>query len=298
MAQHSAPSVTESTTVRPRFRLSWVIGGVALVLVVVLGFVLLGGGSPGSSSAPSPVAGGEAAGGEAAGEGAADADAAAVVDSSVLQLSSTYTTIDAAPADPDPSGTTDGTVVHPIRNTPVHDAPDGVPIARMATEQFGDTWLPVIGEQDGWVQVLLPSKPASSSGWIRAADVERAVTPYVIEVHLGSRTLELIRDGETVGEWTVGIGGPETPTPTGRTFLLGAFSDANQDYSPVFLPLGTHSPTLDTFGGGPGTVAIHGWPTDDAFGEATSNGCIRVPQDALDELTEVPLGTLVLIDEA
>ncbi|MDN5750119.1 MAG: L,D-transpeptidase [Pseudonocardia sp.] len=269
----------------------------ALVLVVVLGFVLFGGGSPGSPSDASSVAGEAATGEAAAGGGAAEANAAAI-DPSALQLSSTYTTIDAAPADPDPSGTTEGIVVHPIRSTPVHDGPDGTPIARMATEQFGDTWLPLIGEQDGWVQVLLPSKPAGSTGWIRAADVERAVTPYVVEVHLGSRTLELVRDGETVGEWTVGIGGPETPTPTGRTFLLGAFSDANQDYSPVFLPLGTHSPTLDTFGGGPGTVAIHGWPTDDVFGEATSNGCIRVPQAALDELTEVPLGTLVLVDEA
>jgi hypothetical protein len=38
--------------------------------------------------------------------------------------------------------------------------------------------------------------------------------------------------------------------------------------------------------------------TDDTFGTATSNGCIRVPPDALRALTGVPIGTLVLIDEA
>ncbi len=65
----------------------------------------------------------------------------------------------------------------------------------------------------------------------------------------------------------------------------------------MILPLGTHSPTLDSYGGGPGTVAIHTWPTDEGFGEAVSDGCIRVPADALDTLTEVPLGTLVTIDE-
>jgi len=32
-------------------------------------------------------------------------------------------------------------------------------------------------------------------------------------------------------------------------------------------------------------------------GTATSHGCIRVPQEALDELTKVPLGTLVLVDD-
>ena len=60
---------------------------------------------------------------------------------------------------------------------------------------------------------------------------------------------------------------------------------------------GPVSPTHDTFGGGPGTVAIHTWPTDDVYGTATSDGCIRVPADALDQLSEVPLGTLVMIDE-
>lgn len=288
MAQHSAPTGARTPDGASRSAITWVTGGVALVLVMVLGVVLLGGG-PG---------GGDGATGDGASAPAAGADGAPVIEAANLQVSSTYTEIAAAPADPDPTGTTDGTVVHPIRNTPVHDGPNGAAIAQMETQQFGDTWLPMIGEQDGWVQVLLPSKPASTAGWIRDEDVERAVTPYVVEVHLGSRTMELARDGETVGEWSVGIGGPDTPTPTGRTFILGAFSDVNQDYSPVFFPLGTHSPTLDTFGGGPGTVAFHGWPTDDVFGEADSNGCIRVPQDALDALTEVPLGTLVLVDEA
>jgi lipoprotein-anchoring transpeptidase ErfK/SrfK len=64
----------------------------------------------------------------------------------------------------------------------------------------------------------------------------------------------------------------------------------------VILPLGTHSDTLDTYGGGPGTVALHTWPDASVFGTAASHGCIRVPPDALDQLTQVPLGTLVLID--
>ena len=75
------------------------------------------------------------------------------------------------------------------------------------------------------------------------------------------------------------------------------FADENQTYSPVVLPLGTHSPTHDTYGGGPGTVAIHTWPNADVYGQAISNGSILVPQDALDQLVEVPLGTVVIIDQ-
>jgi lipoprotein-anchoring transpeptidase ErfK/SrfK len=255
-----------------------VFGAIAGVVVMIAGalWFTFSGGEPGTD--PSSVAAGEVVPGD-------------------LPVSSTYTEVTGAPADPDPAGRTDGLVVHPVRETPVHDAPAGRPIARMETTQFGDTWLPVIAEQPGWVQVMLPSKPAGSTGWMRADDVERARTPYVIEVHLGSKTLELLRDGNVVDEWSVGIGTAETPTPTGRTFLLGAFADRNQTYSPVFLPLGTHSPTLDTFGGGPGTVAIHTWPDASGFGQAVSNGCIRVPSDALDQLAEIPLGTLVIIDQ-
>ena len=116
-------------------------------------------------------------------------------------------------------------------------------------------------------------------------------------MHVGSRELELFEDGALVGSWTVAVGAAETPTPTGRTFLLGSIVDANQSYSPVILPLGSHSDTLDSYGGGPGTVALHGWPDDSVFGSAVSHGCIRVPDDALEQLSQVPLGTLVIVDQ-
>jgi lipoprotein-anchoring transpeptidase ErfK/SrfK len=251
------------------------IAGVVVAIAVALYFAFFSGGS---NTDPSSIAQGEVAAGD-------------------LPLSNTYTEVAGAPADPDPTGITNGLVVHPVRETPVRDAPNGRPIANMETTQFGDTWLPVIAEQPGWVQVLLPSKPSKTTGWIRGDDVERATTPYVIKVHLGAKKLELVRDGKVANQWSVGVGTPETPTPTGRTFLLGAFSNPNENYSPVFLPLGVHSPTLDSFGGGPGTVAIHTWPDAKVFGTAVSNGCIRVPGDALQKLAEVPLGTLVIIDE-
>ena len=285
MAQHSTPVRTDRRKLSsglPGF-VPWLVGGIALLLVVVLGFVLLGGGT--ASTAGSDGAGSDGAG------------AAPVVDISALPLADTYSVVEGAPVDPTPDVATDGLVVHPERQTPVHDAPDGMPIARVEPTQFGDVWFPVIAAQGDWVQILLPSKPFGSTGWVRAADMQQATTLFRVEVHLGSMTMELLRDESVVEEWTIGIGAADTPTPVGRTFILGAFSDPAQTFSPVILPLGAHSPTLDTFGGGPGTVAIHTWPTEDGFGTAGSNGCIRVPRDALDELVEVPLGTLVTIDQ-
>ncbi|MGH3764826.1 MAG: L,D-transpeptidase [Pseudonocardiaceae bacterium] len=218
-------------------------------------------------------------------------------DLAALPQSTTYTALDGAPLDPGPLASTDGTVVHPRQEAVVYAAPGGAPIARIGPQQLGDTWLPVIAEQPGWMQVLLPSRPNSSAGWITDTALDQAVTPYLIRVHLGSFTVELFKGGQRLGSWTAGIGKNSAPTPAGRTFLLGSFTDPKQSYSPIILPLGTHSPTLNSFGGGPGTVALHTWPTADVFGTRSSDGCIRVPKDALNQLTQVPLGTLVLIDD-
>jgi lipoprotein-anchoring transpeptidase ErfK/SrfK len=221
-------------------------------------------------------------------------DAAAIA---ALPAADTYATLRDTPVDTDPTAVTDGVVVHPERPAAIYDRPGGMPVARVEPTGFGDTWLPVIATEGDWLRVLLPSRPNGSTGWLRTGDVRKAGTPYLVRVHLKTFRMELVQGGAVVGSWRVGTGKASAPTPAGRTFVLGAIADAGQHYSPVILPLGTHSPTLDTFGGGPGTVAIHTWPTAKVFGTASSDGCVRVPSDALERLTEVPLGTLVMIDE-
>jgi hypothetical protein len=220
------------------------------------------------------------------------------IDLASLPESSTKTTIKAAPQDPRPTKIPKGTVVHPKRMVPLYDEPDGKPFAKIGPKQFGDTWLPVITRNRDWVQVMLPSRPNGSTGWIRSSELREAHSRFLIKVHLGARTMELFEDNQHVGTWTVAIGAPATPTPVGRTFVLGQVIDDKQPFSPVILPLGSHSDTLDSYGGGPGTVAIHGWTDPSVFGKAISHGCIRVPDDALALVRTFPIGTPVLVDKA
>jgi hypothetical protein len=226
------------------------------------------------------------------------ATAAEKVDLKSLPLSSTKTTIKAAPKDPRADRTPKGTVVHPKRVVALYDEPDGTPFAKIGPHQYGDTWLPVITRNREWVQVLLPSRPNGSTGWVQARHLREAHSSFLVKVHLGARSLELFQDDREIGTWSVAIGAPGTPTPTGRTFVLGQIIDDKQPFSPVILPLGSHSDTLDSYGGGPGTVALHGWTDPSVFGKAVSHGCIRVPDDALELLRTVPLGTPVLVDKA
>jgi lipoprotein-anchoring transpeptidase ErfK/SrfK len=218
------------------------------------------------------------------------------VDLTTLAASTTATTITTAPLDAQPFAGTDGLVVHPRAEAALYSSPDADAFAKVGPTQFGPTWLPVVEKADGWVRVLLPSKPNRSTGWLRDEDLDHASSPYLIRVHTSARTIELFLNGRRLGVWKAGVGAKKTPTPPGRTFLLGSIIDTKRSASPIVLPLGAHSPTLDTFGGGPGTVAIHGWPRPDVFGAAISAGCVRVPKTALAHLQKVPLGTLVLID--
>ncbi|MEV6924020.1 L,D-transpeptidase family protein [Dactylosporangium sp. NPDC051485] len=214
-----------------------------------------------------------------------------------LPEATTETTVPLAPLDTNRHAPTDGVVVHNRTTTTVFDRPGGRPIARLPIVQAGSpTWLPVIDEQPGWWQVLLPSRPNHGTGWLDAASVDVARTPYQIRVSVHATQLQLLRDGVLVGQWTVAVGARATPTPIGRTFLLASVVDDSQWMSPLILPLGTHSTTLTTYKGGPATTAIHGWPSSDVFGKHVSNGCVRVPLDALHALAEVPLGAVVQLD--
>ncbi len=215
-----------------------------------------------------------------------------------LAMANTHARLPRAARDGDPTAGTDGEVVHPLRVIPVYTKPGRSAFAKVGRRQMGELWLPAIDRRGGWTKVLLPSRPNSSAGWVRTRDVERRSTPYEVRVHLGSRTMEILVDGQQVGSWTVAIGAGGTPTPTGRTFVLGLIQDDNQSFSDYIVPLGAHSDTLDSYGGGPGTVAFHGWPDSSVFGQAVSHGCVRVPDEALEQLRQVPLGSLVEIDDA
>lgn len=216
-----------------------------------------------------------------------------------LPQATTYSTIGAAPQDVNDRDAPDGTVVHPLRSIPVYRAPGAAPFAMLPVQEISsDTWVPVVAQEDGWVQVLLPSRPNGSVGWLSTQDSALAVTrtSYRVEVDRVAFRLTLIRDGTPVAAWTIGVGKESAPTPAGRTFVMASLTDEKQTYSPVILPLGIHSTSHETFGGGPGTTGIHTWPDPGVFGTRSSDGCVRVPADALHRLAaEVPLGTPVLI---
>ncbi|GAB3285797.1 hypothetical protein GCM10027563_19010 [Parasphingorhabdus pacifica] len=216
-----------------------------------------------------------------------------------LDGATTFGRFDDAPSDPAPQAPTDGVVLRIEQDVPLYDSPSGRPFARLPAVQLDNpTWVPMIEERGQWARVLLPSRPNGATGWLRTgegAPVHKAKSPYFVDVDLDAYRLQVHEGDQVIGEWTVGIGKPGAPTPRGRTFIMASIEEKVTRFSPIILPLGAHSDTFDTYGGGPGTVALHGWPNADVFGTESSDGCVRVPDEALRMLTSLPLGTVVRV---
>lgn len=217
-----------------------------------------------------------------------------------LREATTFTTVRGTPVPG--RGAPDGVVLHPRLAVAVFSGPGGRALAALPSTQLGSpTWVPVLREVGGWSQVLLPSRPNGSTGWVASGDhdgFDLARSDAVVRVRLRDARMSIDRDGREVGTWPVVIGAPATPTPAGTTFVMASVEDPGNDYSRYLLPLGWHSATLDSFGGGPGTVAVHGWKDPSIFtrrDRELSHGCIRVPAVALSVARSLPLGTPVVI---
>lgn len=192
----------------------------------------------------------------------------------------------------------------------VLDRPGGVEVANLAeTTVFGTpTVVGVIDDhsvpaapdaaEGEWVQVLVPERPNDLTGWVRAGDVELEPVDAEIRIDVGQKVLRLFEAGEQTGEWTVAVGRPDRPTPTGRFFITDklATDDPGGVYGPWAFGLSAYSDVLTDFIGGNGQVGLHGTNDPSSLGNEASSGCIRLPNEVMADLIErLPLGTPVHI---
>ena len=165
--------------------------------------------------------------------------------------------------------------------------PDGAPRVFLA-----------VGSRPGWWQVLLPTPPNGSSGWVRAADVTTSTTMYRLTVDLSAHRLRVYRDGRLLVDTPAAIGTADTPTPGGQYYLteLLRTPDPGGPYGPYAYGLSGRSETLTRFAGHDPVIGIHGTNQPGMLGRSVSHGCIRVSNSVIRRLAGMlPLGTPVQI---
>jgi lipoprotein-anchoring transpeptidase ErfK/SrfK len=146
--------------------------------------------------------------------------------------------------------------------------------------------------------VYLPNRPNQSQGWIRIAAVTESSDEYLVRVQLGEHHLTVYKDARVILTTPVGVGQSVLPTPTGTYYVVELLKQPDPEgaYGPFAFGLSAYSDVLQSFGGGPGQIGIHGTDDPAAIGSNVSHGCVRVPNAVITELAAMlPLGTPVII---
>jgi lipoprotein-anchoring transpeptidase ErfK/SrfK len=215
--------------------------------------------------------------------------------------------------------TTATTLAAPTTTVPVHsfEAADAIvpevalfdaPGATESTDSMSNpTWehvpLAFLVKQHGppgWLQVQISRRPNESTAWIHEADVAVRGVDNRIVIEREARQLTVFRgtSSEVLFQAPVATGTPATPTPLGNFFvdIIVKINRPSGAYGPFQLSVAAFSDVLQSFGGGPGQIAIHGTNHPELIGQFVSNGCVRMHNEDVTALADIaPVGTPVEI---
>ncbi len=188
-------------------------------------------------------------------------------------------------------------LTHP---TTLRAAPGGRSIAHLSTKtEFGspETVL-VVRHVPGWLGVVATKAGNGHVGWIAQRAASLARTTWQIKVSLSARRLTVLNAGKVVVRYTVAIGQPASPTPTGRFAVTDRLltGDPGGPYGCCILALSAHAPHAIQAWNGGNRIAIHSTPEVASIGQAASHGCLRLTlAEGRWLVAHIPLGTPTLI---
>lgn len=205
-------------------------------------------------------------------------------------------------------GSVDDEVYHLTADAPVYGSQrdEAAPMARLNAESFlREPTVVVVSRFEGdWALILTPARialpsasangeaPAQSAGWVRrdllTASHEQT---HRVVIDVEARTMTVMTAaGETVETFPVGVGGPETPSPTGTTYLQARYLDPAQgQYEHRIQLTAAYSAQSDAPWLGSAHIGLH-FSTEP---DAESHGCVRLTAEGLEAIDRLPLGTVV-----
>ncbi len=186
------------------------------------------------------------------------------------------------------------------RATTMRTAPHGNALARLSTRtEFGSPEaLWVVRLAPGWLGVISPLAGNGRVGWIPRSSASLTRVSWEIKVSLSARRLTVIHHGRVVRRYTVAIGTPNAPTPTGRFAVTDRLEtgDPTGPYGCCVLALSARSPHSIRGWSGGDRIAIHSTTDTGSIGQPASHGCLRVTlAEGRWLMGHVPLGTPTLI---
>ncbi|HET9516893.1 MAG TPA: L,D-transpeptidase [Actinoplanes sp.] len=189
--------------------------------------------------------------------------------------------------------------LRPATRIALYDAPGGRARAWLPRSISGlQVTVPIVERRPGWLAVLVPSANRRLA-WVPESSGEVRPLRDQLVVDLGERRLTWLRDGRRHDTWSVAVGSSRTPTPLGRTFVMGRTTTHGSVFAGLdALVLGSVPEDRDALPASlqGGHTAIHAWRDTSAFGRSVSNGCIRIPATAQRALLRgIPTGVVLTV---
>jgi hypothetical protein len=187
-----------------------------------------------------------------------------------------------------------------LRATALRAAPAGrrVGVLRRRTEFGSPKVVSVLRRRGAWLRVVVPERPNSRPGWIRARATRPGAVDVSIHVDRSARRLTVRRRGRVLRRMPVAVGRPGTETPTGRFAVTDKLRTRRSDspYGCCAIALSGHQTRLLPGWPGGDRLAIHATPQPETIGKAASLGCLRGSTRDLQALLRiVPLGAPVFV---
>jgi lipoprotein-anchoring transpeptidase ErfK/SrfK len=194
-----------------------------------------------------------------------------------------------------------GALVALVRHpTPLHAKPGGRVLTKLAVKtDFGSPQaLWVVRHSGRWLGVVSPKAGNNQVGWIPASVVSLSRVNWQLKVSLSARRLTVLDNGQVKQRYTVAIGAPDAPTPTGRFAVTDRLltGDPAGPYGCCILALSAKAPHAIQDWSGGDRIAIHSTPETETIGEAVSHGCVRLTlAEGQWLINHIPLGTPTVI---
>lgn len=188
-------------------------------------------------------------------------------------------------------------VQHP---TQMRAAPGGHPYAKVPRRtEFGSPQAMWVVRLSGpWLGVISPLAGNGKVGWIPARSASLSRVSWQLKVKLSQHSLTVLDHGKVRARYTIAVGAPTAPTPTGRFAVTDRLhtGDPAGPYGCCILALSAKAPHKISDWDGGNRIAIHSTTDTWSIGKPVSHGCMRL---TLTEgrwlLGHIPLGTPTLV---
>jgi lipoprotein-anchoring transpeptidase ErfK/SrfK len=196
-----------------------------------------------------------------------------------------------------------GALIAQLRgSTTMRTRPGGPVIAHVpARTPFGSPQVLWVRRLSGrWLGVVSVLAGNRRLGWIAAAAASLSRTGWQIGVDLNRRQVMVLDGGQIVRRFSVAIGAPQSPTPTGAFAVTDRLrtGDPAGPYGCCILALSAVAPHAIQDWTGGNRIAIHSTPETTTIGQPVSHGCLRLTlADGRWLIEHVPLGTPTVISD-